>query len=191
MKKEWLNSIIFRFLAGFMAVILATLTAFAFVYRQAYDMAQKITYEKLHSQAEYYLQSFNNEIGHIQRLQNEFFTDRKLVFIIAPDMNINDYEKRDCLLSVQERVDAITGISTLVDYGVLYLPKSGYRIQPAAVYQMDSEDMDEMYAYLPWADDRIHFDGRNFFIVKTGAPVIQSGSVPNHVFMIRFSRRLI
>ena len=38
MKKEWLNSIVIRFLAGFMAVILATLTAFAFVYHQAYNV---------------------------------------------------------------------------------------------------------------------------------------------------------
>jgi len=188
MKKEWLNSIVIRFLAGFMTVILATLAAFAFVYHQAYNMAQKITYEKLYSQAEYYLQSFDTEINHIQRLQNEFFTDRKLVFIIAPNMNINDYEKRDCLLSVQERVDAITGISRLVEDGVLYLPKSNYKILPAAVYLMNNEDMAQMNALLPYADDQIHFDGDTFFIVKTGAPRIQSGSLPNHVFMIRFSR---
>lgn len=187
-KKEWTNSIVVRYMWSFLIILLSTLAAFVFVYHQAYDTAQKITYEKLSSQAENYLQSFNNELKHVRRLQNEFFTDRKLVFIIAPDMNINEYEKRDCLLSVRERIDGITGVSRLVSDGVLYLPKSGYRIRPASVHLMTQEDREQMNTYLTYADDEIHFDGKQFFIVKTGAPVIQSGSVPNHVFVLTVSR---
>ena len=86
MKKEWMNSIVVRYMRGFLIILLSTLAAFVFVYDQAYDMAQKITYEKLSSQAENYLHSFDNELIHVQRLQNEFFNDRKLVFIIAPNM---------------------------------------------------------------------------------------------------------
>lgn len=191
MKKEWMNSIVVKYMWGFLIILLSTLAAFAFVYHQAYDMAQKITYEKLSSQAENYLHSFDNELNHVQRLQNEFFNDRKLVFIIAPDMNITAYEKRDCLLSVRERIDAIAGVSRLVSEGVLYLPKSGYRITSSSVHLMTGEDMEQMNQFLPCANDAIHFDGRRFFIVKTGAPVIQSGSIPNHVFVIEFSREEI
>ena len=191
MKRAWMNSIVVRYMWGFLIILLSTLAAFVFVYHQAYGMAQKITYEKLSSQAENYLHSFDNELNHVQRLQNEFFNDRKLVFIIAPNMNINDYEKRDCLLSVRERIDAITGVSRLVSDGVLYLPKSRYQIRSASVQVMTQESMDQMNSYLPYAGDAIHFDGRGFFLVKTGAPVIQSGSVPNHVFVLNLSREEI
>lgn len=45
-----------------------------------------------------------------------------------------------------------------------------------------------MNIYLKHADDRMHYDGDRFFIVKTGVPRIQSTSVPNHVFILSFSR---
>ena len=191
MKKEWLNSIVVKFMLGFAVVILSTLGAYMLVYNEAYEMAQKITYEKLYSQAEYYLQSFDDDMNNVRLLQNEFFNDRKLVFVIDPSVNISEYEKRDCLLSVKERMDAIVGVSTLVQDGVVYLPKSGYRIFSTGVRQMSKEDMAEMNHYLQYADDQVHRDGDVFFIVKTGAPIIRKSVLPNHVFVLRFSRDAI
>lgn len=191
MKREWTNSIVTKFMAGFGVVLLTTMAAFVFVYHQANELARKITYEKMYSQAEYYLQSFDNELDHVRQLQNDFFNDRKLTFIIAPDMNIDDYEKRDCILSVKERIDTVTGVSKLVEDGVLYLPKTEYKIFPAAVNSMREADMEQMKWYLNYADDQIHYDGNNFFIVKTGVPRIQSDSIPNHVFVIYFSKNEI
>lgn len=191
MKSRWINSIVVKFLIGFAAVILSTLVAFYFVYHRAYRMSQNITYEKLYSQTESYLQSFDSELSNVKLLQNDFFNDRKLSFIISPVMNINDYEKRDCLLSVRERIEAITGVSTLVRDGILYLPKSGYKIQPASVSLMKQSDTADMERYLQNADEGICMDESGFFIVKTGAPRIQKSSVPNHVFVIRFSRDAI
>lgn len=191
MKKEWMNLIVTKFIAGFVVVILATMAAFFFVYHQANELARRLTYEKMYSQAEYYLQSFDNELDHVRQLQLDFFNDRKLTFIIGPDMNIDDYEKRDCLLSVRERIDTVTGVSKLVEDGILYLPKTKYKIRPTAVYDMYESDMDQMKWYLNYADDQIHYDGDKFFIVKTGVPRIQSDSIPNHVFVIFFSKNEI
>lgn len=191
MKKEWMNLIVTKFIAGFVVVILATMAAFFFVYHQANELARRITYEKMYSQAEYYLQSFDNELNHVRQLQMDFFNDRKLTFIIGPDMNLDDYEKRDCLLSVKERIYTVTGVSKLVEDGILYLPKTKYKIKPNAVYSMYEEDMDQMKWYLNYADDQIHYDGNNFFIVKTGVPKIRSDAIPNHIFVILFSKNEI
>ena len=188
MKKEWMNLIVTKFIAGFGVVILATMAAFFFVYHQANGLARRITYEKMYSQAEYYLQSFDNELDHVRQLQLDFFNDRKLTFIIGPDMNLDDYEKRDSLLSVKERIYNVTGVSKLVEDGILYLPKTKYKITPTAVYDMYESDIEQMKWYLNYADDQIHYDGNNFFIVKTGVPKIQSDSIPNHVFVILFSK---
>ena len=191
MNRERLHSIVTKYMVCFLIVILATLAAFAFVYDHAYRLAQKSTYEKLQSQAEAYLQSFDTELSHVRELQSEFFSDRKLVFIIGQDMNLSDYEKRDCLLSVKERIDTVTGVSNLVTGGIVYLPKSGYKILPAAVYRMYDDDLAQMKRYVGYADDRMHFDGENFFIVKTGALKINSASLPNHVFVLQFSKAAI
>ncbi len=72
--------------------------------------------------------------------------------------------------------------------GILYLPKSDYKISPTLISDMSDEDMEQMKDYLGYADSLIHFDGNNFFIVETGVPRIQSDSVPNHVFVIFFSK---
>ena len=182
-----MNSIVTKLMIGFGAVVLITIVAFVFVYNQANELARRITYEKMYSQAEYYLQSFDNELDHVQQLQIDFFNDRKLTFIIGPDMNTDDYEKRDNLLSVKERIGTVTGVSNLVLDGVLYLPKSGYKIAPMAIYRMYDSDVEQMEWYLNYADDQIHYDGKNFFVVETGVPQIQSEFIPNHLFVITFS----
>lgn len=130
MRKAWMNSIITRFMVGFAIVILATLAAFLFVYQQAHEFASRLTYEKLYSQAEYYMQSFDTQLEHVKLLQNDFFNDRKLVFIIGQDMNISDYERRDCLLSVQERINSIVGVSNLVSSGVSICPSPDIKSFP-------------------------------------------------------------
>ena len=187
MKKTWMNSIVTKFIVGFEAVILLTMAAFFFVYNKANEISQRATYEKMYSQAEYYMQSFDNELDHVQRLQMDFFTDRKLTFLIGPDMNISDYEKRDNLLSVKERIGTITGVSKFVKDGVLYLPKSEYRITASSVQNMYEADFEQMEKQLQYADGQIHFDGENYFVVETGVPRIQSDSIPNHLFVITFS----
>lgn len=181
------NSIVTKFLIGFGVTVLVTMAAFLFVYDQASGLARRLTYEKMQSRAEYYLRSFDNELDHVGKLQNDFFSDRKLTFIIGPNMNIDDYEKRDCLLSVKERINTVTGVSKIVEDGILYLPKSEYKITSATIDPMRGSDKEEMENYLDFADGMLHYDGTHFFLVKTGMPKIQSNPVPNHVFVLLFS----
>ena len=191
MKNGWTKSVVTKFMVGFAIVIMTTMAAFVFVYDQAHQLARKITYEKLYSQATYYLQSFDTELKHIRQLQNDFFNDRKLIFVIDPNMNISDYEKRDCLLSVQDRISSVTGVSNLIEDAALYLPRTDYLIKPSAVSSMYPHDVDKMNWYLEYLDDQIHFDGNSFFIVKTGVPRIRSTSIPYHVFVLTLSKNAI
>lgn len=187
MRKEWMNSIVTKFMSGFGLVILSTSAAFLLVYHHANELARELMYEKMYSQAEFFLQSFDKELSHVHQLQMDFFNDRKLTFIINPNTNIDAYEKRDCLLSVRERIETTTGVSNLVEKGILYLPKSGYEISSGGIHDMSDEAMEKMLYYMEYADGQLHYDGSSFFIVETGVPRIQSNSIPNHVFVIFFS----
>ena len=156
-------------------------------YHSAVELSKELTYEKMYAQAEYYLGTLDQEIGHIRQLQRDFFHDRKLIFLVGPDMNISAYEKRDSLLSVMERVNSIKGVSSLVQEGTLYLPKSGYRITSSEVRNMGSTDKEEMEGYLEYLDGKIHYDGESFFMVEAGVPRIGLYAEPSHLLVIRFS----
>lgn len=186
-KRKWRYSIEAKLMVSFVAVIVVIMIGSFVMYHNAVRLSKKLTYEKMYSQAEYYLGTLDQEIGHIRQLQRDFFHDRKLIFLVGPDMNISAYEKRDSLLSVMERVNSIKGVSSLVQEGILYLPKSGYRITSSQVRSMDSADEKEMKEYLECLDGRIHYDGDSFFMVEAGAPKIGLHAEPNHLLVIRFS----
>lgn len=185
--RKWRYSIEAKLMVSFGVVIVVIMIASFIIYHNAVKLSKQLTYEKMYSQAEYYLGTLDQEIGHIRQLQRDFFHDRKLIFLVGPDMNISAYEKRDSLLSVMERVNSITGVSSLVQEGILYLPKSGYRITQSEVRNMSDADEKAMEEYLAYLDGQIHYDGEGFFMVEAGVPKVGLQSEPNHLLVIRFS----
>ncbi len=188
-KSKWRYSIETKLIIGFGVVIMVIMTASIYIYHRAIFLSRETTYEKMYSQAEFYLQTLEQEIEHIRQLQRDFFNDRKLTFLIGPEMNISDYEKRDALLSVMERMNTITGVSNLIQEGVLYLPKPGYRITSTEVKRMGKTDEETVMESVKYLDGLIHYDGNCFFIVEAGVPKISSDSVPNHILIIKFSSK--
>lgn len=186
-KTNWNYSIQTKLMLGFGVVIAIITSASLLIYNRVIELARQTTYEKMQSEASYYLEVLDNEIEHVRQLQIEFFNDRKLAFLVGPEINISDYEKRDCLLSVMERVYTIAGVSELIDSGIVYLPKSGYRITASRVSHMNSTDEAQVYKYLPYTGGDMYYDGESFFMVETGARRVQTDSVPNYEMVIQFS----
>lgn len=187
LKRKWRSSIEFKLMIGFGFVIVILMISSFIMYHSAVALSKRLTYEKMYSQAEYYLRTLDQEIGHIRQLQRDFFNDRKLIFLVGPDMNTSAYEKRDSLLSVMERVNTVEGVSSLIQESVLYLPKSRYRITSSEVRGMSQEDESAVGGYLNYLDSDIHYDGSSFLMVEAGAPKIGQHSKPNHILVIRFS----
>ena len=158
-KSKWRYSIETKLIIGFGVVIMVIMTASIYIYYRAIFLSRETTYEKMYSQAEFYLQTLEQEIEHIRQLQRDFFNDRKLTFLIGPEMNISDYEKRDARVSVMERMNTITGVSNLIQEGVLYLPKPGYRITSTEVKRMGKTDEETVMESVKYLDGLIHYDG--------------------------------
>lgn len=189
LKRKWRSSIEFKLMLGFGFVIAILMISSLIMYNSAVVLAKRLTYEKMDSQAEYYVQTLDKEIRHIRQLQRDFFNDRKLVFLVGPDINTSIYEKRDALLSVMERVNSVEGVSNLIEESILYLPKAGYCITSSHVSVMRQKDEDAVAEYINYLDDGIHYDGNSFFMVEAGAPKIGQHSKPNHILVIRFSMK--
>lgn len=190
-KIRWKNSIQTKQIIGFGTIIILIIMITSFLQMRAMDIAIQATYEKMNSKAEYFLESFENEISHIRQLQIEFFNDRKLPFLISSETQLSAYEKREALLSTKEKISTITQVSELVNDGILYLPKSGYRISPGGIRHMTDEDNMCLKEYAGYRKGQIYYDGNEFFIVETGVPKIESNFTPNYLFVITFSPQAI
>lgn len=144
-------------------------------------------YDEMLSNVVYYQQTLDSQIQNISRLQIEFFQDRQLPFLAGRDSLLNEYERRDAYLSVQERLHTITGISDLVDGGVLYFPKTEYRITDTNIGAMSAQDLETMHDYLSYGDSNIYFRDGRYFIARTGEVRSTFSSNPNYLLVITFS----
>lgn len=187
---DWRYSIRTKLMIGFGSVIAIVLLCSVYIYQKASDLSRRITYEKMQSQAEYYMQTLEDELNHIRQLQMDFFNDRMLSTLIGPIITVSDYERREKLLAVQDRVSTIEGVSHLIQDCILYLPKTEYKVIPSQITRMDSNDEAEVQNYMNYLDGQIHDDGNNIFLVETGN-LKGAEDVADHLLVITFSRKSI
>ena len=141
----------------------------------------------MNSQAEYYQQTFEKEIAHALNMQLEFFVDRKLPFLASPVVGLSAYEEREALLTVQERLRTVTGVTSLIEKGILYIPGNNYCVTEGNIRRMTQQDKEDLERYLQTRDRRLQYNGKNFYSVRTG----ESGAVvidnPDFVLILIFS----
>lgn len=188
---KWKNSIQTKQIIGFSVIILLVVALTTLLQTRMMDFAAEATEDKMSARTEYFLDTFESEIAHIRNQQIEIFNDRKLPFLTGPVTSLSAYEKRDALLSVQERLQNIAQISGIVEDVVLYLPKSGCRISAGRISSILEEDESRMQDYLAYPRGVVNYDGGTFFMMETGANVIQPDFVPNQVLVVTFAKERI
>lgn len=183
---KWRNSIQTRQMIGFTVIILFMIVSSVILWASAMNFAVKTTYEKMDANTGYFLQSFENDISYVHQLQIEFFNDRKITFLENPETFMNDYEEREALLSVREKLQTITGVSGVVKNGILCLPEANYWITPSGIKRIYLNERAQLSACLSQEMGKMHFDGSNFYIYQASKEREKSG-LPRHILMITFS----
>ena len=176
---------------AFSIIIICFMTIMLVLHIRTVMTVRQMTYDKMRAQAEYYLDSYEVEINHAINLQFEFFNDRKLAFLAQPNLGLDDYEKRDALLAVKEKLDNIAGVSNLVESCTFYIPKSEYKITPSAVRRMDKSDFEDMEEYMKYGSNSINYAGNKFFSVEMGQANDGTDVDYNFVFVLTFSTEQI
>lgn len=176
---------------AFSIIIICFMTIMLVLHIRTVMTVRQMTYDKMRAQAEYYLDSYEVEINHAINLQFEFFNDRKLAFLAQPNLGLDDYEKRDALLAVKEKLDNIAGVSNLVESCTFYIPKSEYKITPSAVRRMGQSDFEDMEEYLKYGSNSINYAGNKFFSVEMGQASDGADVDYNFVFVLTFSTEQI
>lgn len=195
MEKEknvsWKNSIQTRQTIGFSVIIIFMIISSLILQTGAVDLAAETTYEKMKANAEYFVEAFESEMAHVHQLQMNFFSDRKLTFLESSLIQIDDYERREALLSVKERLQTITGVSSLVEEGILCLPETDYWITSSRIRRMEEEDLELMEHYLSLPTGKLYDDGSEFYIAETGMISNVVEDLPRHILVIKFSPEAI
>ncbi len=188
---RWVSSIQTKQLLGFAIIVALNMLLFYILQNSAIQITTGATYERMKANTNYYLNTLESEISHVHDLQIDFFNDRRLPFMVSPLIELTDYERREYLLSLRERLVTITGVSDLVDNGILLLPKSNYKITQAGVTRMSADDYTALQTYVEHDKHGLSYVESKLLLVETGVPRVQSDSLPNHVLIISFSPEMI
>lgn len=187
MKKRRKQSLQQKLAMVFAVIIVSIMLITLALHGQTVNMIRQITYEKMNSQAEYYQQTFEKEIDHALNMQLEFFVDRKLPFLASPEVGLNAYEEREALLTVQERLRTVTGVTSLIERGILYIPDNNYCVTVGNIRRMTQQDKEDLDRYLQTRENSLQYDGENFYSIRTG----ESGTIaiknPDFALVLVFS----
>lgn len=187
MKKPRTQSLQQKLAFVFAVIITSIMLITLMLHMRTVSIVRQITYDKMNTQAEYYQQTFEMEITHALNQQLEFFVDRKLPFLASPAVGLSVYEEREALLTVQERLRTITGVSTLIEGGVLYIPGNNYCITEGNIRRITQQDTENLERYLESRDKSLRFDGENFYSVRTGGTGAIVTKNPDFVLVIIFN----
>ena len=181
------HSIRAKLTIAFMLITLFVMAITVVLHIRAMNTIRSSIYEEMLNNVAYFQETLDSQINNIAQLQIDFFQDRKLAFLSGTSTMLNDYERREAYLSVQERLRSVTGISDLVEGVTLYFPKTGYRITETHIGAMNESQKAELNAYLSAGDSSLHALNDQYFIARTGEVRPTFSSNPNQIMVIRFS----
>jgi len=184
----WTNSVRTRQLILFIIIMTISICFTTLIYASAVRSARDATYQKMYAQGTYFQQSLDMELKNILKLQIDLSTDRRLPFILYKDMLISDYDRREALLSVKERIGSICGVSKLIQDGVMYIPGTNYRITPNQINKMTDDDYKNLSKYQEGYSNQINYIDGTIFLVSTGSAMIKNHT-PDYLFFIELNKK--
>ena len=190
-KVRWKDSVFTKLIAGFGVVILVMVIAEAAVQSSVTNIAKNLTYEKMLNNADYFLNSFQQELEHINSQQEDFLTNRKLSFLSSPNYQLSAYEKWDCMETVREHLWTITEGSRLIEQGIVCLRETDYWIESHAVWKLSEEKLEEYQAFFEYQPGKMYFDGKNFIIMKAEGIWKGDESTCRNLFVIKLSAEVV
>lgn len=185
---RWRDSLAWKYFIVFSIVMALIIVLTSAIQIAAVKIAREATYEKMNTQTGYYLGMLDNEFAHARKVQLNFFSDRNLIYVASPKIQMSEYEKRDALLSVKEHLDSIDGISSMISSITLYLPHSGYVITSAAANRMDEAAQAQMKNYQGLEKGIFYENEDEFFMLENGEARIEITPEGNYLLVVTYAK---
>ena len=170
-------------------IIVLVMTA---IFLNAFQLAREEVYDRMNAQSEYYLETLDAQLENIYNLEINFFYDRRLVFLMEERSSLSDYERRDALLSLEERLQAIQGCSNLIQNIYLFIPNTNYMITPSSAGRMQNEeDWALLDDYMQDNNSGLHINENGMYFLEADRHSISTQNYPSHIVSIILSREEI
>ena len=155
-----LHSIKTKQLVLLFSMILIIIICSAFFFQGMMEVAVDAIYGQMATQAEYYVGTVDYQIQSIFRQQAEVFSDRKMAFLVDRELLESDYDRRETLLAVEDRLFSLKTSNNLILKTTLYIPSSDYVITDSKAKEF-SEENKERLALLKGHIGKLWNDGEN------------------------------
>jgi Putative regulator of cell autolysis len=190
-KISWKNSLRTRqfsilFLFLFVSVLFSMV-----LYYNATRAAQQSIYDKMNAQADFYVNSIDQQVGNIKNMMYDVYSTRNLAFLAQPESTLTPYEQRDALLTEQERLISLKNSSLLVSSAVLYLPNANLKISDTLIEPLNSDDLLFLKEHFQATDQIMNFDDNKLFMLSKGAAYQASLEDTDAFFYVELNRENI
>ena len=161
-----LNRVKTKQLAVFLLILLILSLFAGIIFYLVRRLAVSMIYRQMETQAEYYVNDVDTQIGEIIRQQSELLVDRQMVFLVDESL-LSEYEKRNTLLSIQEKLFIFISSNQLIRNAVIYIPSSNRVITQEELRELDGMYRDRMEEYGGQAGRMLLIDGEmNYFLTE-------------------------
>lgn len=202
MKFDNINSSMVKGLNGKKSIRTRLLLIFAFfmavsllfsviLYFLATYTVKKTIFDKMDTQANFYLETIDNHFENTENLFYNMFSDRKLIFLVNRNNLLDAYELRDAYLSEQERIMLLKESNPLISSVVIYLPNMEMKISDFAITVMEEQDFAMVKQKYVSSDEKVHYQDGSLFMSSSGVPIYESGELPDVLFVVEFGENKI
>lgn len=185
---NWKNSIRTRQLTIFILFLLVSTVLSSFLYYNAIKVAKQSINDKMNSQADFFVDSIDQQVMNIKNMMYDLFSARKLVFLVNPSSTLTDYERRDAVLTEQERLFSLKNSSLLVKSATLYLPKANLKISSDVVETLNEDDISFIESHYASVNRIMNYEDNKLFMVSTGTLYDKNITMTDALFYVELNR---
>lgn len=122
------KSFSYRVIRAFLLVLVLVYLLYFGIFQAGYHMLTEEISQSLYTKTSFMINAMEEEIGRIQKLQNECLNDDILYYTIGAFSIMTDSEKTKKLLDIQDRLSILHESSTYIDEVFVYIPAIERRI---------------------------------------------------------------
>lgn len=189
--KLWKKSILKSLIISFICILLPIYILSILIYNWGIKTLRKEMSNSMIDQVSNYLSDLEREIQRIQILQHDCFSDDNLNRLAAIPEYLNDIEKMQSILRLQQRLSAIKNSSGYISDVFVFIPSIEKKISANTHYDLDIEEYNKLKPISLYSEAKVNeVDGRMFLsaVYPYGSAKSPKGPIFNLVIELSKSR---
>ena len=185
LKKSFSN----RIIGAFLLVLVFLYLLYLGIFRTGYNLATNEISKVLYTKTSFCIETLEDEIGRIQKLQNECLNDDLFYYTSGAFSIMTKREQTARLLELQERLKILHESSTYIEEAYVYFTKLNWKISSMEGVEQITSITPELIYMQEKSRYSVPFYYNNRMYLGVSYPYIMTSetSIPNFILVIRLS----